>query len=358
MILIGTDAGVYRWFEGCSWPIYHGLQGRSIAGLDSPGDGVLVVLDRDGEVLESVNNGQDWRTIPRPEGSGTPTALAVRGTEEASLVLATRPLGLYLREVGVPDVRAEGSSRRGFLPSLFGRGATSAQAVASDPEAARLAGWTRLGAPSPSPSAGDGSPQIRTLAFGPGSPGTWFAAIPGAGLWRSTDAGTSWRHCAGLPADVNAIRHVPGQPNRAFAATSDGCWVSNDAGQTWEDRSGGLEKARDLGALDVKPGEPDVLLAGAAMGEAVGPEAEPAGGLVVSLFESTNGGKTWMHVRRGFPEDLEGDTIADIRHDPVAPDNVIVALASGELWVTRNGGAYWGPLARQFRAARALCAVG
>ena len=237
-------------------------------------------------------------------------------------------------------------------------GGDERQAVAADPEAARLAGWTRLGAPSPSPSDGGGSHEIRTLAFGPGSPGTWFAAVPGAGLWRSTDEGTSWRHCAGLPADVNAIRHVPGQPNRVFAATSDGCRVSNDAGQTWEDRSGGLEKARNLGALDVKPGEPDVLLAGAATGEAVGPKAEPAEGLVVSLFESTNGGKTWTHVRRGFPEDLEGDTIADIRHDPIAPDNVIVALASGELWVTRNGGAYWGPLARQFRAARALRAVG
>ncbi len=145
---------------------------------------------------------------------------------------------------------------------------------------------------------------------------------------------------------------------RLFAATSDGCWVSDDAGQTWADRSGGLEKARFLSALEVRPGEPDVLLAGVAPREVFAPQAEPAKGLGFSLFESANGGKSWTQVRRGFPELLERDAIADIRHDPTAPENVIVALASGELWVTRNRGAYWGPLARQIRAARASARSG
>ena len=85
--------------------------------------------------------------------------------------------------------------------------------------------------------------------------------------------------------------------------------------------------------------------------------AAPAGGLGFSLYESTNGGKTWSHVKRGYPETLLYDAITDIRYDPAAPENVIVALGSGELWVTRNGGAYWTPLARQIRAARVLCAA-
>jgi len=76
------------------------------------------------------------------------------------------------------------------------------------------------------------------------------------------------------------------------------------------------------------------------------------------LYESSNGGKSWAQVKRGFPEDLYHDTITDIRYDPASPDNVIVALGSGELRVSRNAGAYWSPLARQTRSARVLCAVG
>ena len=33
MILIGTDEGIYRWFEGAGWPVFHSLQDRAILGL-------------------------------------------------------------------------------------------------------------------------------------------------------------------------------------------------------------------------------------------------------------------------------------------------------------------------------------
>src|SRR4051812_12198676 len=46
MILIGTDKGIYRWFEGCGWPIFHSLQDRAIVDLATPGGGVLAALDR------------------------------------------------------------------------------------------------------------------------------------------------------------------------------------------------------------------------------------------------------------------------------------------------------------------------
>ena len=46
MILIGTDEGIYRWFEGCGWPIFHSLQDRAIVGLASPGAGLLAAIDR------------------------------------------------------------------------------------------------------------------------------------------------------------------------------------------------------------------------------------------------------------------------------------------------------------------------
>ncbi len=363
MILIGTDDGIYRWVDGLGWPIFHSLQYRSIVGLAAPGSGVLVALDRAGQVFESVNNGQDWRTIPLAEGAGAPTALAALGSP-TSIVLGTRPLALYRRTVGSPIPRLDepGTVAPGLAPALIGRartlaqGATAllapkAQPVRADREAARLAGWSRMGNPSSSGSIK--TREVRALAVGSGSPTPWFAAVRGTGLWRSTDLGATWQQCPGLPAaaEVQAIRTSPARPGSLYVATSDGCWISGDDGRTWEDRSGGLEKARFVSAIEVKPGAPDVLLCGAAPKGPGESAAAPFEGLQFSLYESSNGGKAWTLVRRGNPDVLEHDTITDLRHDPAAPENVIMALASGELWITRNAGAYWMPLARQIPRA-------
>ena len=128
MILIGTDEGIYRWYEGNPWPIFHSLQGRAVVGLAAPGGGVLAAVDGGGRVLESVDNGMNWRTIPLPEGAGRPSSLAVWGVPSA-IVLATRPLGIYRRAIGAPIPRAEDStaSERGLAPRLLSRARTMAE---------------------------------------------------------------------------------------------------------------------------------------------------------------------------------------------------------------------------------------
>jgi hypothetical protein len=95
MILIGTDEGIYRWIEGAGWPVFHSLQGRAIVSLASPGAGMLAAIDKPGQILESVNNGQDWEVIPAPgpDASASPALLAVWGDPQL-LVLATKTLGL------------------------------------------------------------------------------------------------------------------------------------------------------------------------------------------------------------------------------------------------------------------------
>jgi hypothetical protein len=362
MILIGTDGGIYRWFEGAGWPVFHSLQGRAIVGLASPGSGVLAALDRDGQVFESVNNGQDWLAIPRPDGAGAPTALALWGMPP-TIVLATQPLGLYGRVVGAPLPQSTATTA-GRPPALLARaralaeGATALLPPRRGTAPAPRTAWSKLGKPEVAKGKVAASALIRALAIGDGSPAPWYAAIQGAGLWRSPDGGTSWTQCPGLPDEVLALRTIPGRPGGVIAATADGCRYSGDGGQTWEDRSGGLEKLRYVGAIDVRPDRPDTMLAGVAPRAPGARGAAPADGLGFSLYESGNGGKSWTRAKHGFPEDFAHDVIRDIRHDPSAPENVVVALDSGELWVSRNEGFYWSPLARQIRFARTLCAVG
>jgi photosystem II stability/assembly factor-like uncharacterized protein len=205
--------------------------------------------------------------------------------------------------------------------------------------------WSALGKPDVARGTTAGATGCRALHCGEGDPAPWFAAITGAGLWRSRDAGTIWQQCPGLPDEVLALRPVPGKPGCVVAATTEGCRYSTDDGQSWEDRSTGLEQGCRVTAIEVKPDNPDTLLAGTA----------PAASGVLALHESTNGGKAWTQVRRGFPEACQGDVISDIRYDPAALDNVVVALSSGELWLSRFDRAYWCPIARQIRTARVLC---
>ena len=367
MILIGTDDGIYRWFEGCGWPIFHSLQGRSLVDVSSPGGGILAALDRSGAVYESVNNGQDWRTIPLPAGlvTSTPTALALWGSPGA-IVLATRPLGLLSRPVGAaiprPEPKPSTNPKSGSILVERARSA-AAKGTALLPSRKKptsevdreTAGWSRLNVPN---VAGAADPAIRAMALATGPARPWLVAVRGAGLWRSTDSAASWKQCPGLPAEVNAVRVTPKRPGALFAATSNGVWVSNDEGETWEERSAGLEDTRYLSTLDVKPDAPDTLLAAAAPREPGAAETAPRGGLDFSLLESTNGGKSWSRVvRRGIPETFAHDAITDVRYDPAAPENIVVALASGEIWLSRNAGAYFSPLARQIEAARVLCAT-
>ena len=361
MILIGTDEGIYRWSEGSGWPAFHSLQDRAVVGLECPSPGVLIALDRAGDLLESTDHGMTWRAVPLPESSGRPSALAIAGSPPEVLV-AVKPLGLYRRLLGKPLPREALPRGSGLVPDLVERArslAGSATALLSPPKPktttleadAQLRGWEPLTAPAPPQTTVP--PVVRVVAA---TSSGWFAAVSAAGLWRSTDLGRSWSQCPGLPAEVYALRTVPGRPGQLWAATGDGCRLSPDGGVTWEDRSAGLENTRQVRAVEIKPDAPDTLLAGAAPASST--PAAPRQGLEFALFESNDSGKSWTKVvKRNFPESLEYDTIVDIRFDPAATENILVALGTGELWVTRNGGAYWGPLARQIRAARVLCAV-
>ena len=379
MILIGTDEGIYRWIEGAGWPVYHSLQDRTIVGLTSLRAGVLVALDRKGVVLESEDTGLSWRVLPLPKAATSATSVTAWGSP-ATIVLATKPLNLYQRSIGAKSPSASAflvpggagmgpavlSRARGMAQVATERFVPSKYAHTSDANILALVGWTPL---TPPPVGKDtvasrerglvvSQTEIRSLAILAGEPATLFASVGGSGLWASDDGGQSWTKCEGMPTEVFGVRPVPGRPGHAWAATQDGARLTTDGGKTWEDRSAGLESFRHVRAIEVKPDAPDTLLAGCApaLGMNSATAASPEG-LNFGLFESTNGGKSWSQVKKNFPESFGSDTISDIRFDPAEPDRTLVALGSGEIWATRNGGAYWGPLARQIRAARVLCAI-
>ena len=314
MIYIGTDDGIFRWTEGAPWPVFHALQDRRIVALAAPGGGTLVAGDDSGKVWESRNNGLDWRSAPFPAWNKPVGPLAVGGGSPPTFLIATEGSGLYRRSIGAD----------GWNPISMPTGKTTGPA-----------------------------PKIRALATGP----SWFAAVAGEGLWRSIEEGASWTRCEGLPAEVYAVRAPLKPAGLVVVGTSQGAWISRDSGVVWETLGKGLEVVPHISTIEISPENPKFLVAGVAPSEPGAGASAPREGLAFALYESKDAGGTWARVHRGLPEDLMHDTIVDIRFDPAAPDYGIVALGSGELWRTRNGGDWWEPLARQITGARVLAVV-
>ncbi len=91
---------------------------------------------------------------------------------------------------------------------------------------------------------------------------------------------------------VTAVAGIPDQPYTFYmGATGGGVWKTDDAGQTWRNVSDGYVKAGSIGAVAVAPSDPNVVYVGTG-------SAAPRGNISpgVGLYKSTDAGATWSAV--------------------------------------------------------------
>ncbi|HVT38445.1 MAG TPA: hypothetical protein VHE78_05350 [Gemmatimonadaceae bacterium] len=131
-----------------------------------------------------------------------------------------------------------------------------------------------------------------------GEPGTYYAGQPAGGVWKSTSAGETWYPVFDAVKDVSSVGAVevaPSNANVVYVGTGDkvagggfnvgnGMYKSDDAGATW--RHIGLDDSRVIPSILVNPQNPDVVLV-AAEGN-VNVKSEMRG-----VYRSTDGGRTW-----------------------------------------------------------------
>ena len=119
-----------------------------------------------------------------------------------------------------------------------------------------------------------------------------------------------------------------------------GVWKTEDAGISWKNISDGQFVATSIGAIEVSESDPNVIYVGT--GEAC------VRGVMTShgdgIYKSTDAGETWENI--GLPNSLH---ISEIRIHPANPDLVYVA-AQGSAYVptqdrgiyrSKDGGASW-----------------
>ncbi|MBI3567768.1 MAG: hypothetical protein HY084_06135 [Gemmatimonadetes bacterium] len=172
--------------------------------------------------------------------------------------------------------------------------------------------------------------RVTAITGVPSEPRTFYMGSTGGGIWKTTDAGANWVNISDgqLPVgSMGAIEVAPSDSRIVFAGTGSskirsnvsigrGMYKSVDAGKTW--RFSGLRDVGQIATIRVDPRNADVAFA-ATLGNPF--IANPERG----VYKTTDGGKSWKNVL--FVTDSTG--AADLELQPGNPDVVFASMWHG-----------------------------
>ena len=142
------------------------------------------------------------------------------------------------------------------------------------------------------------------------------------GIWRSENAGTSWRRAGASGFQVMRIEQSPHDPCVWFAGTQQGgLFVSRDCGVSFEN-SGSVGVGRNIYDIAFDPGAPN-RIALAIWGDGV--------------MMSEDGGKTWQKRGRTLPN----PNIWSVVFDPSKPGRLFASVHEEAVYVSDDAGVTW-----------------
>jgi photosystem II stability/assembly factor-like uncharacterized protein len=208
--------------------------------------------------------------------------------------------------------------------------------------------WRNVG-----PSRGG---RANAVVGDPVKPYTFYFGGVNGGVWRTTNAGQTWTNLTDGKSDISSVGAMaiaPSDPNVIYVGTGEsqlredltfgtGIYRSTDAGSTWTRL--GLLDSHQIADIVVDPRDPDHAWV-AVMGHAFGPNAERG------VFRTTDGGTSWKKVL--FINDSTGAN--DLSIDPSNPRILYASMykfqrtpwsmqAGGGrsgIWKTLDGGDTW-----------------
>ena len=222
------------------------------------------------------------------------------------------------------------------LASAQSRGAAAAPRPDSTYREVAGLSWRNIG-----PSRGG---RANAVAGIPSKPLTYFAGYTGGGLWRTDDAGLSWKNISDgqfKTSSIGAIAVAPSDANVLYVGTGehairgqsstygDGVYKSTDQGRTWVNI--GLAATRQISAVRIHPANPDVVYV-AAQGDRWKGMSERG------IYRTTDGGATWSLVLAGVNATSGA---SDLSMDPSNPRILYAAFWDHQRtpWYVRSGGA-------------------
>jgi photosystem II stability/assembly factor-like uncharacterized protein len=182
--------------------------------------------------------------------------------------------------------------------------------------------------------------RVTAVAGHAAQPSTFYFGGVGGGVFRTDDAGETWLPISDgqIPVgSIGAIKVAPSNPAVIYVGTGSaairsnvsigkGIYKSVDAGRTW--RAAGLEKAGVIGDMVVHPTNADVVYVAAA-GNPFGRNPERG------VYRTRDGGASWQRVL--FVSDSTG--ASDIALNPHDPDELYAGMwrAERKPWTIISG---------------------
>src|SRR3954471_17001844 len=167
--------------------------------------------------------------------------------------------------------------------------------------------------------------RIDDIAVVETSPSTFYVGFATGGLWKTTNNGTTFTpvfdeqpvtsigDIAIAPSNPDVVYVGTGEPNnRQSASFGAGIYKSTDGGKSW--KYTGLKETQSIARIVVHPKDPNIAYA-AVIGHLFGPNKERG------LYKTTDGGGTWTNTK--FIDEDTGFT--DVVMDPSNPNTLYAA---------------------------------
>ena len=342
LFLAESDPGDREWLVSAPR-----LEGREVyyAARD-PRDGALWAATRHtvwgAHLHTSDDDGETWRTLEAAPfgGDGGPldaiwTLAPGPSDQPDTLYAGVQPAGLFVSRDG----------GRSWLPL---------EALNEHPTRTT---WQAMG----------GGLALSDVIVDPRDARRLTVAVSAGGVYRSDDAGGSWRPMTRgvracfqpdeLPASGQCVHTLvahPARPGRLYQQNHCGTYRSDDGGESWSDVTRGLPS--DYGyALAVDPHNPECAF--------VVPETSSHMRTVVDgrlrVFRTTDAGATWHALERGLPQ---RDAWVSVLREGLATDDaescgVYLGTSSGHVFASADRGESWREIAAFLPGVLCLKAV-
>ena len=183
--------------------------------------------------------------------------------------------------------------------------------------------------------------RVLAVAGVTSQPDVYYFGATGGGVFKTTDGGATWIPVSDgqfANGDVGAIAVAESDPNvvyagmgeaciRGNASPGDGVYKSTDAGRTW--KNVGLADTQAISRIRIHPTDPNIVYV-SALGHPYGRNTERG------VFRSKDGGATWEKIL--YRDDHSG--AVDLVLDPHNPNVLIAAIwdVNRTPWGLTSGG--------------------